>query len=482
MKKLVLCAVVILFAGCKKVDKLSVKEMRGDLAILWSAIKELHPGYGIYTPADSLEKSYNAVYASLDEPLTESEFIPRIYPFLCALGCGHTQIEHSKNYQPPASAHLPFEVLVHQHRAWVTTSRTGRLATGDEVISINGEPVSAIIEHGKALYCGDGYVESFKELFLSEYDGFEDACNKYYHWKAPYRVTISTNKGGLKEVVLDSADRQPVVGYQDKYASWLKVDSGEDCRLYFSKTGETGLFEINGLAYTDTISYQQCFDKVARQGIKNLILDMRHNGGGDLRIAIKLLSYLTDSSFGIVKDIKSRIPNPAKNPFSVYFDSTRTESFNGSCLPGRQEGAWYHMDINPEFARIYAPLAMAGAGRFRGRLFVLIDGATFSSAALFTSALKAQRKDVVFIGRETAGAEEGCNGFAMQKLTLPNTGISVVFPWLRVVSMAKSPVFGRGLMPDYPVAYTAEDVVRGRDLDLEKVVGVIDLEAGLNVE
>lgn len=473
MKKLVLCAVVILFAGCKNVDKLSVKEMRADLFILWSAIKELHPGYGIYTSTDSLAKSYNAVYSSLNEPLYESEFTARIYPFLCALGCGHTQIEHSKNHKSPESVHLPFEVLVHQHRAWVTTSKTDKLAAGDEVISINGEPVSAIIEHGNALYCGDGYVESFKELFLSEYDGFEDACSKYYHWKAPYRLTISTSAKVLKDVVLDSTNLQPVVGYENKYANWTKADSGEDCQLYFSKKGGTALFEVNGLAYSDTTSYQQCFDKVARQGIKNLILDMRHNGGGDLRIAIKLLSYLTDSSFGIVKDIKSRIPNPAKNHFSSYFDSARTESFNGSCLPSYQEGAWYHMDINPDFARIYAPLAVAGAGRFRGRLFVLIDGATFSSAALFTSALKAQRKDVVFIGRETAGTEEGCNGFAMQKLTLPNTGISVVFPWLRVVSMAKSPVFGRGLMPDYPVAYTAEDVVRGRDLDLERAGGVI---------
>jgi hypothetical protein len=76
------------------------------------------------------------------------------------------------------------------------------------------------------------------------------------------------------------------------------------------------------------------------------------------------------------------------------------------------------------------------------------------------------------VGRETAGAEEGCNGFALQRLTLPGTGIVVEFPLLRVVSMAVSPVHGRGLVPDYPVAYTPRDIVTGNDRDLEKALAL----------
>jgi hypothetical protein len=35
--------------------------MQSDLTILWGAIREMHPAYGIYTPADSLQKTYEAV-------------------------------------------------------------------------------------------------------------------------------------------------------------------------------------------------------------------------------------------------------------------------------------------------------------------------------------------------------------------------------------------------------------------------------------
>ena len=459
-------------------EKLSVKDMQADLGILWSAVKELHPGYGLYASTDSIANTYNAILAAINEPLYEGEFMSRIYPFLCTLGCGHTQLRHSANYHRPAgvkTSHLPFEVLVHGDRAWVTSRKTNKLATNDEILSINDTPVAAIIRNGYSLYSGDGHVASFKELYLSEYDGFDDACNMHYKWKAPYRVKVRTDKGAVNTVVLDTAEIAPaahVIPF-DKYANWSKAWNKDELGLYFSKDSSTALFEVKGLAYEDTVTYTELFAQVAKERSHNLILDLRHNGGGDLRIITKLLSYLADTSFGMVKDIRSRLPDPSANTLIAYFDPEKTVSFKSSCVPGTHIGNSWHMDVRPEFCRPYGPNPVAGRNRFKGSLYVLIDGATFSSAALFTTALKAQRKGVVFIGRETAGTEEGCNGFAMQQLTLPNSGIVIDFPWLRVVSMAPSPAGGRGLMPDYPIAYSPEDVVKSNDPDLVRALQLI---------
>lgn len=132
-------------------QKLSVKDMKADLAVLWSAVKELHPGYGLYTSTDSMAASYNAVFSAVNAPMYEEEFISKMYPFLCTLGCGHTQLRHSAAYQSStgrSTPHLPFEVLVRHQRVWVTTRKTAKLATGDEIISINDTPVSAIIQKG----------------------------------------------------------------------------------------------------------------------------------------------------------------------------------------------------------------------------------------------------------------------------------------------------------------------------------------------
>ena len=451
--------------------------MKADLTVLWAAVKELHPGYGLYTSTDSISNIYEATFSAVNNPMYEEEFISKMYPFLCTLGCGHTQVRHSTGYQPAAglrSTHLPFEVIIHHQRAWVTTRKTTKLATGDEIISINDTPVSAIIRNGYSLYCGDGHVASFKELYLSEYDGFDDACGILYKWSAPYRVSVRTAGGALKTVILDRAEVPPAGSIIpiDKYANWTRTKSNEDLALYFAKDN-TALFEVKGLQYADTIAYGEYFHQIEGKGSKDLILDLRHNGGGDIRIVIKLLSYLADTSFAIIKDLRSRLPDPSVNSMTTYFDPERTASFKGSCIPGRQAGNWWHMDVAPSFARPFGPNPIAGADRFKGNLVVLIDGATFSSAALLTTALKAQRKRVIFIGRETAGTEEGCNGFTIQHLTLPNSGIAVDFPWLRVISMAGSPVGGRGLLPDYPVDYTPEDIENGNDPDIAEALKVM---------
>ncbi|WP_428327447.1 S41 family peptidase [Mucilaginibacter sp.] len=461
--------------------KLTVKSMHDDLFILWSAIKEIHPGYGFYTTTDSLQRAYDKMYTSINSPLNEGQFMANIYPFLCNLRCGHTQLKHAVNYKPSPNIkvpHLPFEVLVRNHKAWVTTHITPGLTTGDEIISINGIPVNEIIDHGAELYCGDGYNETFKELFLSEYDGFEDACNKYYHWPGPYRIQLLNKRGAVQTLQVNAvstdASQWPLNNKAtDNYTDWTTARNTGALSLRFLNNSKTALFESKPFAYADTLVYKEAFKQIQQRGIKNLILDMRHNTGGDLRVAIQLLSYLADAPFNIVNDIKSRVPNPSINHFEKYFDTARTSSFNQGFKPGVKEGQWFHIEAKPVFGKLYGPLPLTKANHFNGNLFVLIDGATFSSAALFSVALKAQRKNVIFIGRETAGAEEGCNGGTIQELTLPNTKIRVDFPWMRVVSAAKKPSRGPGLMPAYTVNYTPGDVVAKNDPDLKKALSLI---------
>lgn len=460
------------------VQKLSVKNMHADLFLLWSAIKEMHPAYGMYTRADSLQKMYNQVTASINTPLPEVEFISQVYPLLSKLGCGHTQLKHSEGYKGVKAPVLPFEVLVRGHQAWITTHKTKELNTGDEILSVNKIPVAAIIEHGSDLYAGDGYNKTFKELFLSEYDGFEDACNKYYHWMPLYHISLRTKQGVLKVIDVDTVTTAatPVASEEKtgKYANWTEAKNTSYLPLRFLNNSSTAWFEVHSYQYNDTSIFKEAFKQIHEKGVKNLIIDLRHNTGGDIRVAAKLLTYLADAPFKMVGDVKSRIPNPAINHFEKYFDTARTESFNQSFKAnGPKEGAYYHIDFRPVFGDLLAITALDKKAHFSGNLFVLIDGATFSAGAHTTTAIKAQCKNVKFIGRETAGGSEGCSGGTMQRLTLPNTHIVVEFPWLRFVSVDKHPIAGHGVMPDYTVIYKPEDVVNGTDQDLKKALSLI---------
>ncbi len=103
----------------------------------------------------------------------------------------------------------------------------------------------------------------------------------------------------------------------------------------------------------------------------------------------------------------------------------------------------------------------------------MVGGGTFSNAANFTAALKASRKQVVFIGQETGGTESGCGGGTTQKLTLPHSKIRVDMPWMRLVSASANPKFGHGLIPDKEVIYSPQAIIRKQDLELEKALEAV---------
>ncbi|TWJ02396.1 peptidase S41-like protein [Mucilaginibacter frigoritolerans] len=456
---------------------LPVKKMQDDLSILWAAIKEMHPAYGMYSPTDSLNKVYQTVNASLDRPLSENDYITHIYPLLCSLGCGHTQLHHSAGYKPSGikTPHLPFEVLVSKHRVWITTHKTALLNTGDEILSVNNIPAGTLVNNGYNLYAGDGYNETFKELFLSEYDGFEDVFNSFYHWQPPYKIALRTKQGDLKTISLDTATTklQPTPKAPDPYANWIEAKGTDYLPLRFLKNSSTAWFQVKSYQYNDTNIYKVAFKQIHDKGVKNLIIDLRHNTGGDIRIASKVLSYLADKPYHILGDIWARIPNPSVNHFEKYFDTARTASFIAGFNPGKKEGAHYHIDVKPTFGNLLGTLPLNKTDHYAGNLYVLIDGATFSAGAHTAISIKTQCKKAIFIGRETLGGAEGCSGGTIQHLTLPNTGVVVDFPWMRFVSVAENSPLGHGIMPDYTVEYSPEDVVNKRDLDLEKALSLI---------
>ncbi|HVI48447.1 MAG TPA: S41 family peptidase [Chitinophaga sp.] len=458
---------------------LPVEGMQKDLLVLCDAFKEIHPAYGLYTSGDSLQRLYSTTVNALSRPLSEDEFIDVVYPFVSALKCGHTQVKHSVNYQPSSTysaPHLPFQVLVQNGRVWITTSRLTTMQTGDELLSINNVPVADIIKHGGDLYAADGNNQTFKELFLSEYDGFEDACNKYYRWKPPYHITFKTSQGAIKTISADTTGKslQSTVKEVDNYKNWSSAVNTDYLPLRFLRHSAAACFEVHSYQYQDTVIFEKTFKEIREKGVKHLIIDLRHNTGGDIRIAAKLMTYLADNPFQMVGDLWARVPDPGKTRFTAYFDSSGMESFFQSFQPtGIKKNEHYPVAFQPAFGNLLEKTNLDKKYHYNGDLIVLIDGATFSSGAHTAAVIKQNCRKATFIGRETAGGSEGCSGGSIQHLTLPNTGVVIDFPLLRVVSVIRRPTYGHGIMPDYTVLLTPLDIVTKRDPDLLEALSII---------
>lgn len=104
---------------------------------------------------------------------------------------------------------------------------------------------------------------------------------------------------------------------------------------------------------------------------------------------------------------------------------------------------------------------------FKGKLYVLMNGACFSSAADLISDLK-KTTDAIFVGEESGGAFEGPTGGDNIVIQLPNSKIMIrISPNIQIGYMYQKHPIGRGVLPTYQINYTIDDVVQHKDLEME---------------
>jgi C-terminal processing protease CtpA/Prc len=120
---------------------------------------------------------------------------------------------------------------------------------------------------------------------------------------------------------------------------------------------------------------------------------------------------------------------------------------------------------------------------FKGKVYVLINGNSFSGTGECTSLIHYHKK-AVFIGEECGSGYYGNTSGFMPELTLPNTRLRVRIPLL-LYTMAVSGYPGdRGIIPDHQVAPSIEDLLEGKDPVMEYAIELInrDIEAVKNIQ
>lgn len=467
---------------------ISVEALRADIRVLRATLEELHPSLYRYTPKKTLDSAFDATFAGLQFTLTEQEFINRLRPLISQIRCGHTQVEHSKAFKQtpnrPRAVPLPFQVLTQDNRLFIVqnNSTDARLETGAEILSINGISTEQLIQEARQHWSSDGLNRTWVEFFINFYEGaiLEDVATFVHGWRGTYTLQVRHTNGIINTTTVmarppnrppDTAlARQQIMPVKPARSRW---NPKPHLNLRLLPDSVTAVLTVNALEYGDEAFYQQAFAHLQQKRIQNLVLDIRRNHGGDARIVSQLLAHLADGPFVLIRQVEGPVANPERSRFRPYFDKEILDSHRTSFASGVRQSGVYQFNFRPENGRITGYLPVAKSNRFLGKLFVLIDGGTFSNGANFAASLKAQRANTRFIGRETGGTEAGCNGGTVQRLTLPHSGVVVQFPWLRLVSASPNSDTGHGLLPDVPVTLTPRALANGRDEDLEAALKLI---------
>jgi hypothetical protein len=104
---------------------------------------------------------------------------------------------------------------------------------------------------------------------------------------------------------------------------------------------------------------------------------------------------------------------------------------------------------------------------------ILIDGGSFSATGETTSAFHYYKK-AVFFGEECGAGYYGNTSGFMVTATLPASRIQVRVPLVLYTMAVDGYPKDRGLVPDFPVTPTIEDLLAGRDAVMDNALAYLE--------
>jgi len=222
--------------------------------------------------------------------------------------------------------------------------------------------------------------------------------------------------------------------------------------------------------------YKNSFRKLDSLQTKTLVIDLRNNTGGTLREVSYLYSYLADSSYRFVT--KSEVSSKTSLWHIIPFKNKPLWQQSAQTLLIPSIICWdvysFLLTSKGKDGKYRFPFPESGLvhpkeKRFKGKVYVLINGGSFSASSLLSTNLEGSKRET-FIGQETGGAYNGCVAGIMPVLTLPKTKLSIRFGLLVCQSPFQSKTDGHGILPDKEINPTIQDRIKANDPELEWVL------------
>ncbi len=540
MKKIILALLSVFVLSCASHDKhnkhyytkIDAKKLKKDVAYVKKRLTNMHPDLYWYISKEDLNKKFDSLSNSLNEPLTPNEFYLKISPVVASVHQGHMSMSMvtptwadslKKKYKKSVNPLANFEYEYLDNRLFIKRnfSKTDSiLQKGTEIIDINGiKPVDLFVKYRKT-FTSDGYNETAipkffarraNSFFINEL-GFVDsvkmnvvcADTSFYHtvkrtFKEPKKNkkdlavkendTLANNKivqtdtlpKRSKEEEKNLKKAKKKLAQQKYYRyEWFGYDSktkeySKEIIYPVAKDSSVAVLKIRDFSEGRIKVYDTIFAELKKHEVQNLIIDLRGNPGGRLNDIHKLSQYLNDSAFVFTKPATITKRTAFLN---IYRGKSVASKILGtpfisifSTIRGLRasRNAEGELQVPIKASKVKQPKEL----NYQQNLYVITDGMTFSAAAIISSHLKGRNR-AIFVGDETGGTFNGTVAGIMPNVKLPHSKLKVRVGLMSIKPQEQTEKEGYGVLPDITIKPTAEDFLNDKDLELDWILNHIN--------
>lgn len=471
---------------------LSPDALLTDFELIKTMVLEVHPGTYRYNSEAQIAKALEELQKKLSMPLTYGEAYLAMSKLTAQIKCDHTKpgfnnqgkIINSVIHYQKDKVPFTFKWVNDKMIVVYDASENKQLARGSEIVKINGIACSQILKDMSDYIAADGATDGNRryKMEVNGYDFRYNAFDIFFPLIYPLQEELLTLEviayGQTKAQTiavkpLTRDERSKILA--ERYPEFPKTrDDLWDFKLLENKVGlltlnSFGLFGWKSM----TIDYKKyladVFDKLAKENIGHLIIDIRKNTGGADEMAIELSSYLTASSYQIPREGRTRylsFPESLKPYVQTWGD--KPWYFELSPEQPDPVNGYYSFPEEEQQKKNYK-----NRKAYKGKVYLLTSAAN-TSLAFYTAYRFKEQKLGPLIGQETGGNLNDINGGQILFLRLPGSQIEIDFPVMGGFMLKEQP--NTGVRPDYQTAYTQEDIYHSRDLELATALTLIRLE------
>jgi hypothetical protein len=462
----------------------SPESLREDIDYAYNNLQKHHPDLYWNISKDSLDTRFELLKNQIKQPMTSKSFYRLLAPVIASIRQGHTVvypsgiIQTKKDRKKKGKRQNPFYNLVFTKidtNFYIKKNygKDSSLVVNAKLLQIDGVSPNSILKTCQNFITGDGYNTSFVPetisqsigaFYLVAYPHKDSVALKlaikdsiYTHYISYYPKKNLKNKNTKKKESRKqrraTRRRRKITGYNPE-----TKENTRELRIYDS-IPSTAYMKIrsftNGNYWT---FYEESFKKLDSLNIQNLIIDLRDNGGGRIKEVQELFSYLTD------KDFQFLAPSKMTKRMSYLYPSIHNKSWIQRSL------AFISFPVLTPYVvllkeekvegEIYLKLMTknyeVSDSSFKGKIYVLINGKSFSSSGLISTHLKATNR-ATFVGEETGGAYNGNISGRTAHYELPHSKLRLYVGVLTIKTPHNVEPDGYGVKPDVYIPTTQLD-------------------------
>lgn len=488
----------------------SVEDLRSDVDAVHSQLVKHHPKLYQYTNKQVLDFKFDSLKMAITEPITSREFYKQLALVVAQIKQGHISVGSvSKRYtkkerkalkkRPFEFYDLDFEYL--NDKLWVIGNR-GKDSTniGLEVYKIDNELATNLVRAFKSRIGSDGYNQTLHNrvvgknfsTFHFKEKGFSDSLKIEFKQKDSlvtkvFRRVLKEEKGSKNNSLASIKPKK--LSKKEKQENRLKVKKKrkENRKRGYITSKNEYTRNLNFIGKDSTVAYmkirsftngdyrrfyKESFKTLDSLKTKNLVIDLRDNGGGRVSEIDYLYSFLTNKRYKLIEtsEVNSRSPylksvmsnttslltkvsHAIISPIILAYDLIKTKKIDGKIY------------YNLGFSKEKSPKKL----HYDNQLYVITNGNSFSASSLISTHLKANNR-AFFVGEETGGAYNGCVAGVFKTYQMPNSKLKIRIGLMQIEAPFKQMPDGFGIKPDMEILPILENRIQHKDPELDWIL------------